>query len=179
LAQGRYLVAGELVLDRVDERVSRCGHAVRLGGKAFRLLQALMERPLTLVTKDELFEAAWPGLAVSESVLTTAVKEIRQAIGDNARAPTVIETVHGRGYRFLLPVEATDERPVKVAKTPAMRQPLEFSAGTCLSSSYRNPGDDLSPSRCRPAPNLFYRDAPRHKNRRTRWRTARSHPYKG
>jgi len=124
LAQGRYLVAGELVLDRVDERVSRCGHAVRLGGKAFRLLQALMERPLTLVTKDELFEAAWPGLAVSESVLTTAVKEIRQAIGDNARAPTVIETVHGRGYRFLLPVEATDERPVKVAKTPAMRQPL-------------------------------------------------------
>jgi TolB-like protein/DNA-binding winged helix-turn-helix (wHTH) protein len=106
-------VAGELILDRDDERLWRGNHPVRLGGKAFLLLRTLMERPRTLVTKDELFEAAWPSLAVSESVLTTAVKEIRQAIGDPARAPRWIETVHGRGYRFLVNVEARDDLPPK------------------------------------------------------------------
>jgi TolB-like protein/DNA-binding winged helix-turn-helix (wHTH) protein len=111
LAQDRYLVAGPLTLDQQDERIWNGGSAVRLGGKAFMLLRALMERPRTLVTKDELFDLVWPGLAVSESVLTTAVKEIRQAVGDKARSPHVIETVHGRGYRFLLDVEGREEPP--------------------------------------------------------------------
>jgi TolB-like protein len=70
-----------------------------------------MERPRTLVTKDELFDKVWPGLAVSESVLTTAVKEVRQALGDNARDPQLIQTVYGRGYRFLRDTEASNERP--------------------------------------------------------------------
>jgi TolB-like protein/DNA-binding winged helix-turn-helix (wHTH) protein len=121
LADSRYLIAGELMLDRADERAWRGRSPVRLGGKAFLLLRALMECPQTLVTKDELFEAAWPGLAVSESVLTTAIKEIRQAIGDKARSPQMIETVHGRGYRFLLPVEARDEQPPATAKAPRRR----------------------------------------------------------
>ena len=123
MAQDRYLIAGELVLDRTDERLLVRGNPVRLGGKAVCLLQALMSRPLTLVTKDELFEAAWPGLAVSESVLTTAVKEIRQAIGDNARAPKILETVHGRGYRFLLPVHGQGEVPARATSAWLPRKP--------------------------------------------------------
>ena len=119
MADSRYLVAGELTLDRADERLWIGRSAVRLGGKAMLLLRALMERPLTLVTKDELFEAAWPGLAVSESVLTTAVKEIRQAIGDKARAPRIIETVHGRGYRFLLNVEPKDQLLKQPERAPS------------------------------------------------------------
>ena len=99
--QHRYLMSGSIRLDRRDERLSRNGQDVRLGGRALALLRALMERPQTLVTKDELFESVWPGLAVSESVLTTAVKEIRQALGDDARSPQLIQTVYGRGYRFL------------------------------------------------------------------------------
>ncbi len=109
--QQRYLIAGPLWLDQVDERLWRNGRQVRLGGKAWSLLRALMEKPRTLVTKDELFERVWPGLAVSESVLTTAVKEVRQAIGDDARNPAIIQTVYGRGYRFLVDAVATDEPP--------------------------------------------------------------------
>lgn len=101
----RFLVAGPYRLDLEDERVWRAEASLHLGGKAFALLRALMERPQVLVTKDELYERAWPGLAVSDSVLTTAIKELRRALGDNARNPEVIGTVHGRGYRFLLPVE--------------------------------------------------------------------------
>lgn len=110
--QQRYLIAGSLWLDRQDERLWRNGREVRLGGKAWSLLRALMEKPRTLVSKDQLFERVWPGLAVSESVLTTAVKELRQAIGDNARSPTIIQTVYGRGYRFLIDTSASDVTPL-------------------------------------------------------------------
>jgi TolB-like protein/DNA-binding winged helix-turn-helix (wHTH) protein len=107
--QQRYLISGPIRLDRRDEKLWRSGQEIRLGGKALALLRALMERPCTLVTKDELFECVWPGLAVSESVLTTAVKEIRQALGDDARSPQLIQTVYGRGYRFLPDVEPSDD----------------------------------------------------------------------
>lgn len=105
MADVRYLEAGPYRLDLRDERLWRDGEPVRLGGKSLALLRALMEQPQLLLTKDMLFETVWPGLAVSEAVLTTAMKELRRALGDDARAPTLIETVHGRGYRFLLPVE--------------------------------------------------------------------------
>lgn len=111
--QRRYLISGTIRLDRRDERVWRNGQEVRLGGKAVALLRALMERPRTLVTKDELFDIVWPGLAVSESVLTTAAKEVRQALGDDARNPQLIQTVYGRGYRFLPDVETSDEVSVQ------------------------------------------------------------------
>jgi TolB-like protein len=74
-----------------------------------------------LVTKDELFDIVWPGLSVSESVLTTAAKEVRQALGDDARNPQVIQTVYGRGYRFLSDVQSSDEVSVE---QPQVRSPM-------------------------------------------------------
>ncbi len=110
----RYLVSGPYRLDLVDERLWRDGEARPLRGKAFAVLRALMETPQTLITKDELFERVWPGVTVSESVLTSTMKDLRRALSDDARNPHAIETVHGRGYRFLSPVQATDD-----AKAPA------------------------------------------------------------
>lgn len=107
----RYLLAEGLCLDRQDARVLVEGAPVRLGARAFDLLTVLMERPQVLVTKDELFARVWAGVTVSDAVLTTAVKELRQAIGDNARQPRYIETAHGRGYRFLPAVTPTDALP--------------------------------------------------------------------
>lgn len=104
----RYLVAGPLRLDLQDARLSLRGAPVRLGPRAFHLLTVLMQRPEILLTKEELFARVWAGVTVSDAVLTTAMKELRQAIGDSARQPRFIETVHGRGYRFLLPVVRTD-----------------------------------------------------------------------
>jgi TolB-like protein/DNA-binding winged helix-turn-helix (wHTH) protein len=115
MEQRRYLIAGRLWLDRKDERLWLDSREIRLGGKALALLRTLMERPGTLVTKDELFESVWPGLTVSESVLTTAVKEVRQAVGDDARRPELIQTVYGRGYRFLGDVEPSSAPPPAAA----------------------------------------------------------------
>jgi TolB-like protein/DNA-binding winged helix-turn-helix (wHTH) protein len=131
MEQQRYLIAGSLWLDRKDERLWRNGRHVRLGGKSLALLRALMERPRTLVTKDELFDSIWPGLAVSDSVLTTAVKEARQAIGDDARQPNVIQTVYGRGYRFLCDTETSDEPPIR-NKISSKRLPMPDLRGRRL-----------------------------------------------
>jgi TolB-like protein/DNA-binding winged helix-turn-helix (wHTH) protein len=118
MLDARYRLASPWRLDVEDERLWNGDSPVRLNHKALLVLRALMDRPGVLVTKDELFEAGWPGLAVSDGVLTTAVKELRQAMGDRARAPTIIETVHGRGYRFLLPVERADASAPNAASRP-------------------------------------------------------------
>jgi hypothetical protein len=64
---------------------SACGKgekSVPLGHKAFAVLRRLVSRPGRLVTKDDLLKAAWPDTAVGEAVLTTAVRELRQVLGD-------------------------------------------------------------------------------------------------
>ena len=92
---------------RVDPREARLwrGDAVLpLHAKAFAVLCCLVTQAGQLVTKDALLETVWPETAVSEAVLQVAIREVRQALGDPARTPRFIETVHGRGYRFLAPV---------------------------------------------------------------------------
>src|SRR5262249_12743746 len=60
-------------------------------------------RPGRLVTKDELWQSVWPGIAVSDAALTVCIREIRQQLHDDARAPRIIETVHRRGFRLIAP----------------------------------------------------------------------------
>jgi DNA-binding winged helix-turn-helix (wHTH) protein/predicted ATPase len=89
------------VLDAAEGRLLRAGEIVPLRHRAFRVLHYLALRPGQLVTKDELFAAVWPGVTVSEIVLAVCVSELRNALGDSARTPRFVETVHGRGYRFI------------------------------------------------------------------------------
>src|SRR5262245_11344262 len=103
----RYFVFKSFCLDVLYERVWECEKSVRLGHKALAVLECLVSQPGQLVTKDDLLAAAWPDTAVSEAVLTTAMREIRRALKDQARVPRFIETVHGRGYRFIAPVAET------------------------------------------------------------------------
>src|SRR5262245_57461862 len=92
------------VLDAAEGRLFREGQVVPLRHRAFEVLDHLARRPGQLVTKYELLGAVWPGLVVSEIVLTVCVSELRKALGDVARTPRFVETAHGRGYRFIAPV---------------------------------------------------------------------------
>ncbi len=105
----RYRLSGRLRLDLVDERLWVDGQPVVLGAKAFTLLRVLMDGPQVVRTKSELLDAVWGDRDVGEGVLTTAVKDLRRAIGDDARDATLIRTVHGRGYRFVAPVTSVDQ----------------------------------------------------------------------
>src|SRR5215208_6558215 len=92
---------------RLDERNERLWHGsevVRLTNKALAVLRYLVEHQGQLVMKDEVFTAVWPGVVVSDAALVVCIRELRQALGDERRTPRFIETVHGRGYRFIAPV---------------------------------------------------------------------------
>jgi DNA-binding winged helix-turn-helix (wHTH) protein len=88
-------------LDPTNEQLWRGQQLVALKPKTFAVLRYLLERPHRLVTKDDLLDALWAGVHVGEAVLKTHLREIRQALGDNAKAPRFIETVHWRRYRFI------------------------------------------------------------------------------
>ncbi len=95
---------GDFRIVRADERVIGPAGAVKLGRKAYRLLLMLAEQNGQLLTKDALFASVWDGTIVTESALTSAVKELRRALGDQSVDPSYIESVYGRGYRLIPPV---------------------------------------------------------------------------
>src|SRR6266511_4283788 len=107
-------VFGPFRLDVRDERLWRGPDVLPLRHKTLGVLHALVTRAGQLITKEALFAGVWPETAVSDTVLTVAIRELRRVLGDQARFPQFIETVHGRGYRFIAPVavvEPSPERP--------------------------------------------------------------------
>ena len=95
---------GPFRLDLGNEQVWRGQQPIPLKPKTFTLLQYLVTHAGRLVTKEELLDALWPDVHVTDGVLKVCVRELRQALGEDARAPRLIETVHRRGYRFIAPL---------------------------------------------------------------------------
>jgi DNA-binding winged helix-turn-helix (wHTH) protein/tetratricopeptide (TPR) repeat protein len=91
----------EFELDEANAWLQRNGKAVELAPTPFNLLCAMVRQPGTLLTKGALLDAVWGHQFVSESVLKTAISELRSALGDDPRDPRFIETVSRRGYRFI------------------------------------------------------------------------------
>jgi DNA-binding winged helix-turn-helix (wHTH) protein len=91
---------GDIVFDAAVREVRRAGEIVHLQRKAFDLLRFLLERRPAAVSKDEIHAAIWPGTFVSEVTLQGLISEIRDALGDGAREPRFVRTVHGYGYSF-------------------------------------------------------------------------------
>jgi DNA-binding winged helix-turn-helix (wHTH) protein/predicted ATPase/type II secretory pathway predicted ATPase ExeA len=81
----------------------------RLTPRTAAVLALLVERAERLVTKQELFEQVWGGLAVSDAALISCIQELRHALGDDARRPRYIETQHRRGYRLIVPAASVPQ----------------------------------------------------------------------
>jgi DNA-binding winged helix-turn-helix (wHTH) protein len=80
---------------------------VWLRPKSAAVLWQLASRPGELLSKEELIAAVWPQASVSDGALVVCVCELRQALGDPARAPRYIQTIYWRGYRFIAPLTTT------------------------------------------------------------------------
>jgi len=91
---------GHLQFDAEARQLYRNGSAVHLTGKAFELLKLLLERRPAAISKAEIQDPLWRDTFVSEANLPTLVAEIREALGDDARQPRFLRTVHGFGYAF-------------------------------------------------------------------------------
>jgi DNA-binding winged helix-turn-helix (wHTH) protein/predicted ATPase len=100
----RQFVFAPFRLDPVSQRLWRGEELVPLRPKLFAVLHRLVERAGRLVTREELRAEVWPRAAVSESVLRGTIRELRDALGDDATAARFIETLPHRGYRFVAPV---------------------------------------------------------------------------
>ena len=92
---------GEFTLDSDARRLIRQdGEEIHLSPKAFELLQLLIERRPNVLDKAALHAHIWPHTFVVDANLTVLVAELRRALGDNAREPRFIRTVHALGYAF-------------------------------------------------------------------------------
>ena len=87
-------------LDAGNERLWRDSNVVNLRPKTFEVLLYLVQNAQRLVTKRELLDSVWAGASVSDELLRGYIRELRDALGDDAKAPRYIETIPTRGYRF-------------------------------------------------------------------------------
>src|SRR5215475_2236970 len=102
-------------LDALNQCLWRGTDQISLSPKAFSVLLYLAERQGRLVTKQELLDAVWPDIHVTEGVLKRAVLEIRKALDDDPEEPKFIQTLHRRGYRFLTGGQAEEPAAEKDA----------------------------------------------------------------
>jgi DNA-binding winged helix-turn-helix (wHTH) protein len=102
---------GPFRLDLANTALWRAEQPVTLRPKTFDLLTYLVTHAGQVVTKAALLDALWPETAVGEGVLKTGMSELRKALGETAKAPQWIATVHRRGYRFVAPVTLVESAP--------------------------------------------------------------------
>jgi DNA-binding winged helix-turn-helix (wHTH) protein len=124
-------VAGEFLCDRE-------GREIALRPRAFHLLKYLLENSGRLVTKDELMQAAWPGVFVSDDSLVQCVRDIRRALHDERH--TVLKAVPKRGYRLVIAAADLPSAPTKWKRT-AMAVALGLLALLALGAVWRRRGN--------------------------------------
>ncbi len=105
------LRVGDWRADRASGELEGPGVTLRLEPKVADLLFLLAADPGQVVSRERLTEALWPGLVVGEDVLARTVFKLRQAFGDDAKAPRYVETIAKRGYRLVAEVALVDAAP--------------------------------------------------------------------
>lgn len=97
----------------------------RLGPTLMTLWIVLVRRSGRLVSKEELIREVWGDRCVSDDAITVAIYELRKLLGDRAREPRYIETITGKGYRWLADVHRDVSMPEPAAQQ-GKRKPSVF-----------------------------------------------------
>ena len=111
----------DFVLDFGRFQLSKNGCPLKLEGLPLQLLMFLVEKQGQLVTREQIGDALW-GKDVFVDVeqgINTAIRKIRMALDDNSGQPRCLQTVVGRGYRFIALTRIEDEDPVAVGTVTA------------------------------------------------------------
>lgn len=108
LANCRYLISGELTLDRQGRQVQRGNDALILTSRAVGVLEFLMLNAREIIPRERLLDEIWGWNAALETrAIDARIAEIRKALEEDTLQPHYIETVTGSGYRFLADVVGT------------------------------------------------------------------------
>ena len=114
---------------------------VALGSRALALLALLVERQGQLVTKDAIFADVWPGIAVEEANLTVQISALRRILDRGREQGSCIQTVPGRGYRFVTPVMRA-----KALMATSIPTPGNGSGGQVAAAAQPEPPSAMCPS---------------------------------
>jgi DNA-binding winged helix-turn-helix (wHTH) protein len=108
----------ELVLETQELR--KHGVPMKLSGQTIQVLAVLTTNPGKLVTREELQKKLWPGDSFGdfEHGLNAAINKLRDKLGDSAATPTYVETLPGRGYRFIGRIETEETKSSQVEPEP-------------------------------------------------------------
>ena len=104
---------GDFEFDPTSGELRRDGLKVRLQEQPFQILTLLLKHPGEVVTREEVRQALWPGdtFVDFDVGLNSAIKRLRDALGDSAESPRFVETLPRRGYRFIAPLEPPPASP--------------------------------------------------------------------
>jgi len=102
---------GVFEFDPATSELRKAGRLVRLRPQGLKLLTLLVTRPREVIPRDEIARSLWDGgvYVDFEQGLNHIVQQVRAALGDDADSPIYVETLRGRGYRFIAPVEVVGE----------------------------------------------------------------------
>jgi DNA-binding winged helix-turn-helix (wHTH) protein len=108
-AKADILLFGGFCFDRSRGRLSRQNEdgglvPVAIGSRAIEVLGLLIDRRGDLVSKDEIMDAVWPGVVVEGANVTVQISVLRRVLDDGRSDGSLIQTIPGRGYRFVAPV---------------------------------------------------------------------------
>lgn len=95
----------------------RADKPVHLGGRAFDVLIALLERPGELISKEELMAKVWPNTFVGPANLAVHISALRRVLGDGRDGNRYVVNIHGRGYRFVAAVTVVEDPPRPIERT--------------------------------------------------------------
>lgn len=127
-ASSRYVQFGPFQIDQQRQEISRDGESLKLQGKVYQVLQALLEKPGEVVTREELRQKLWPAETHVnyDANVNTTVNKLRLALGDSSDRPLYIETIPRKGYCLIVQPEYSDapRKYVRSDKPPAPGQPL-------------------------------------------------------
>ena len=123
---------GPFAFEDETEQLWKHGVRLRLQGQPLDVLVALLERPGQVVTREELQRRLWPQSTFGDfdHGLNVATNRLRQALGDSADQPRYIETLPGKGYRFLAPVQDAGPVPEAMAKPLLVMTPRSDPAAS-------------------------------------------------
>src|SRR6266567_7020687 len=118
-------VFGPYEYDDASGTLTKCGTRLRLQGKPLQILSLLVNRPGQIITRDELQRHMWGGgtFVDFEQGLNSAVNKLRQTLGDSADQPRYVETLPGRGYRFIAPVQRSSTKTILELAAPLGIEP--------------------------------------------------------
>jgi DNA-binding winged helix-turn-helix (wHTH) protein len=128
----RFMRFGPFQVDQQRQEVTKYGSRLKLQGKVYQVLVALLEKPGEVVTREELRQRLWPAdtHVNYDANVNTTVNKLRQVLGDSTDKPLYVETIPRKGYCLRVPSEGSD-----VSGAPQASEAASETASSIASAS--------------------------------------------